>query len=177
MLDIRLARKDEFQAVRAFYHHLIDLMQGAEFSPGWEKDVYPENEQLRQAIDRQQLYLGELDGAPACAMILNRECNEGYRGAPWKIEAGPDQVSVIHALGVLPTLQRRGLGRELVRFAMAKAREAGSRVIRLDVLTGNLPAEKLYLGMGFYYVSTARMYYPDTGWTDYDMYEFDLAEA
>ena len=78
---------------------------------------------------------------------------------------------------MLPTLQRRGLGRELVRFAMAKAREAGSRVIRLDVLTGNLPAEKLYLGMGFYYVSTARMYYPDTGWTDYEMSEFDLAEA
>ena len=64
MLDIRLARKDEFQAVRAFYHHLIDLMQGAEYTPGWEKDVYPENEQLRQAIDCQQLYLGEREGVP-----------------------------------------------------------------------------------------------------------------
>ncbi len=177
MLDIRAARPDEFQAVRAFYHHLIDLMQEAEYRPGWEKDVYPDRDQLRQAIDKQQLYVGELEGSFAAAMILNRQSNEGYRGAPWRVEAAPEQVSVIHALGVLPTLQGRGLAREMVRFAKDKAREEGSLVIRLDVLSGNLPAEKLYLGLGFYRVSTARMFYPDTGWTEFDLYEFDLREA
>ena len=177
MLEIRSARPDEFQAVRAFYHRLIDLMRGAEYKPGWEKDVYPDQDQLRQAIDKQQLYVGELEGETVCAMILNRQCNDGYRGAPWRVEAGPEQVAVIHALGVLPTLQRRGLAREMVRFAMDKAREQGSLALRLDVLTGNLPAEKLYLGLGFYRVSTARMYYPDTGWTEFDLYEYDLTEA
>lgn len=177
MLEIRAARPDEFQAVRAFYHHLIELMRDAEYRPGWEKDVYPDQEQLRQAIDKQQLYVGELEGETACAMIVNRECNEGYRGAPWRVEVGPEQVAVIHALGVLPTQQGRGLAREMVRFAMDKARAEGSLAIRLDVLSGNLPAEKLYLGMGFYRVSSARMFYPDTGWTDFDMYEFDLREA
>ena len=103
MLEIRSARPDEFQAVRAFYHRLIDLMRGAEYKPGWEKDVYPDQDQLRQAIDKQQLYVGELEGETVCAMILNRQCNDGYRGAPWRVEAGPEQVAVIHALGVLPT--------------------------------------------------------------------------
>lgn len=176
MLDIRLAGQDEFQAVRAFYHLLIDQMEGAAYTPGWEKDVYPENDQLRQAIDRRQLYLGELAGDIAAAMILNRECNEGYRGAPWRVEAAPEEVSVIHALGVLPACQGRGLGREMVRAAVELARSQGSRVVRLDVLAGNLPAEQLYLGEGFYYVATARMFYPDTGWTDYEMYELPLRQ-
>lgn len=177
MLNIRAARPDEFQAVRAFYHHLIDLTQDAEYRPGWEKDVYPDQAQLQQAIDQHQLYVGELEGATACAMIVNRECNEGYRGAPWRVEAEPEQVAVIHALGVLPAQQGRGLAREMVRFAKDKAREEGSLAILLDVLSGNLPAEKLYLGLGFYRVSGARMFYPDTGWTEFDLYEYALAEV
>ncbi|MBQ6536254.1 MAG: GNAT family N-acetyltransferase [Firmicutes bacterium] len=177
MLEIRPARPEEFPAVRAFYHRLIDLMRDAPYKPGWEKEVYPADGQLRQAIDGQQLYVGELAGETACAMIMDRQCNEGYSGAPWRAEAHPEQVSVIHALGVLPTTQGRGLGREMVRFAKDKAREEGRLVIRLDVLSGNLPAEKLYLGLGFYRVSTARMYYPDTGWTEFDLYEYDLTEA
>ncbi len=177
MLEIRPARPEEFPAVRAFYHRLIDLMQEAEYRPGWEKDVYPDRDQLRQAIDKQQLYVGELEGSFAAAMIMDRQSNEGYRGAPWLVEAAPERVSVIHALGVLPTLQGRGLAREMVRFAFERARALGSRVIRLDVLSGNLPAERLYLRLGFYRVSNARMFYPDTGWTEFDLYEFDLREA
>ncbi len=177
MLEIRPARPEEYSAVRAFYHRLIDLMRDAAYKPGWEKGVYPADSQLRQAIDGQQLYVGELEGETACAMIMDRQCNEGYSGAPWLVEAHPEQVSVIHALGVLPTLQGRSLGREMVGFAFERARALGSRVIRLDVLSGNLPAEKLYLGLGFYRVSTARMFYPDTGWTEFDLYEFDLREA
>lgn len=176
MLEIRPARPEEYSAVRAFYHRLIDLMRDAAYKPGWEKGVYPADSQLRQAIDGQQLYVGELEGETACAMIMDRQCNEGYSGAPWRVEAGTEQVSVIHALGVLPTLQGRGLARELVRFAMNTAREQGSLAIRLDVLSGNLPAEKLYLSRGFYRVSTARMFYPDTGWTEFDLYEYDLTE-
>ena len=177
MLEIRPARPEEFPAVRAFYHRLIDLMRDAPYKPGWEKGVYPADGQLRQAIDGQQLYVGELAGETACAMIMDRQCNEGYSGAPWRVEAHPEQVSVIHALGVLPTLQRRGLAREMVRFAMDKAREQGSLALRLDVLTGNLPAEKLYLGLGFYRVSTVSMYYPDTGWTEFDLYEYVLTQV
>jgi len=60
---------------------------------------------------------------------------------------------------------------------LAKELQADMAILRLDVLSGNLPAEKLYLGLGFYRVSGARMFYPDTGWTEFDLYEFDLREA
>ena len=43
---------------------------------------------------------------------------------------------------------------------------------RLDVLEGNLPAEKSYVKVGFEYVGTVPMFYEDTGWTNYKAFEY-----
>lgn len=48
------------------------------------------------------------------------------------------------------------------------------RALRLDVLGGNVPAERLYTGQGFARRGTVRMFYADTGWTDYGLYEYLL---
>lgn len=53
-----------------------------------------------------------------------------------------------------------------------RARQTGMHLMRLDVLKGNLPAEKLYPACGFRCVDTVTMYYGDTGWTDFEMYEY-----
>ena len=58
------------------------------------------------------------------------------------------------------------------RMAIAMAREKGIKTVRLDVLEGNLPAEKAYGKVGFQYVDTVRMFYEDTGWTNYKLYEY-----
>lgn len=42
------------------------------------------------------------------------------------------------------------------------------------VLGGNVPAERLYTGQGFARRGTVRMFYDDTGWTDYGLYEYLL---
>jgi ribosomal protein S18 acetylase RimI-like enzyme len=57
---------------------------------------------------------------------------------------------------------------------MDYARAHQQKVIRLDVLKGNRHAEKLYSGMGFQYLHTLPMYYEDTGWTDFKLYEYLL---
>lgn len=44
----------------------------------------------------------------------------------------------------------------------------------LDVLGGNVPAEQLYAGQGFKRRGTVRMFYADTGWMDYGLYEYLL---
>ena len=64
----------------------------------------------------------------------------------------------------------------MVQFAIDAARENGQKVIRLDVLKGNVPAEKLYAERGFKYLHTLPMFYEDTGWTDYELYELRLQE-
>lgn len=36
------------------------------------------------------------------------------------------------------------------------------------------PAEKLYTGIGFEYLQTVTLFYEDTGWTEYELYEYRL---
>lgn len=55
-----------------------------------------------------------------------------------------------------------------------RARSLGCRALRLDVLGGNVPAERLCVGQGFRFCATVRMFYADTGWTDYRLYEYLL---
>ena len=174
MLDIRAARAGEFAAVRSFYHKLIDMMEGAEFHPRWEKCVYPSDDFLRSSIERGELYVGMLGEEIAAAMVINGEGADGYDGAPWRVRAADGEFSVIHALGVLPPHHGRGFARELVAAAKEIARSRGHRALRLDVLNGNLPAVKLYESEGFRFVSRVKLFYEDTGLTDFLLYEYAL---
>lgn len=174
MISIRNAKKDEFEKIRLFYHSLIDAMRDAQYKPGWEKDVYPSDEYLSISIDKQELYVGMIEERMVSAMIVNHEGNESYHKANWTIEANSEEITVIHALGVHPDFSGKGIAKELVKKVIEMTKEANQKVIRLDVLGGNVPAERLYASMGFHYVDTIQMYYEDTGWTDFKLYEYPL---
>lgn len=174
-MEIRRADREEFAEIRTFYHALIDEMQDAEYKPGWEKEVYPADADLMTALEKGHLYTGRLeDGVIASAMIVNSAGNDGYRNAEWPTPAAEEETAVIHALGVMPAHSGEGLAKEMVRYAIELARQGEKKAVRLDVLGGNLPAERLYTSVGFRYVQTVSMFYEDTGWADFLLYELPL---
>ncbi len=172
--SIRAADSSEYDRVRLFYYSLIDEMADLPYGAGWIKDVYPSNEMIRSCIDAGEYFIAEDSGSVCAAMVVNHSFNESYRDFDWPTKAEDDEVTVIHALGVHPGYMGKGIAKQMVRFAIKKAKEEEQKVIRLDVLKGNLPAEKLYAGLGFKYLHTLKMYYADTGWTDYELYEYPL---
>ena len=46
-MRISKANKDQFEAVRSFYHSLIDAMKDSPYDIGWKKDIYPARSSLR----------------------------------------------------------------------------------------------------------------------------------
>lgn len=174
MLTISKAAESDYRRIKDFYDALIDELDGSEFSPGWKKDVYPSEEMLRGALARGELFCGTVHEKIAAAMIVNHSYNEGYEGISWAVSAAAGEILVIHALGVAPALSGRGLAKEMVRFVITQARAAGLRAVRLDVLEGNVPAERAYTALGFVYRGTLPMFYEDTGITNYEMYELVL---
>lgn len=173
-MKIKEATADQYQAVRLFYHHVIDGIATMPYGAGWIKDVYPAPEFIMESIDMGELYIAtEMDNI-AAAMVLNHSGNESYMQYEWPTAAADSEVTVIHALGVDPEKAGKGYGRRMVQFAIDTARQNQQKVIRLDVLKGNVPAEKLYSGMGFQYLHTLQMFYEDTGWTDFELYEYTL---
>ena len=174
MLHIRQAEESEYPEVRHFYHSLIRAMEGSRYLPGWEIDVYPAPDYLKDCLRKQELYVGELDGEMASCMVVNQDYNEAYDKIDWPTPASGGEFLVVHALGVHPDFAGRGLAKEMVQEAVRMARGAGMKAVRLDVLRGNLPAEKLYESQGFRRVQVIPMFYEDTGWTDYEGYELPL---
>ncbi len=168
------AKPEEYQDIRAFYHSLIDALEGLKYTPAWKKDIYPSPEDLRNATAHGWLYYGKENGRIAASMVLNRKYNEEYNRVLWKADAAPEEILVIHMLGVHRDFIGHGFGKEMVRFAFSLARNTGVKAIRLDVLKGNLPAEKLYESLGFEYITTLPMFYEDTGWTEFELYEYRL---
>ena len=88
--------------------------------------------------------------------------------------ADDSELLIIHTLGVHSDFNGKGYAKAMVQKAIDIARETGMKAIRLDVLGGNIPAERLYQGFGFQYMATLKMYYEDTGWTDFKLYEYVL---
>ena len=149
-------------------------MEGSEYLPGWEKDVYPAPEVLQTEIEEGNFYYLRDGERIAAGMVVNWKCNEDYRTAKWPENLNQDQFMVIHMLGVHPDFAGNGFAKEMVRFALDLARKAGMKAVRLDVLKGNVPAEKLYAGLGFQFIDSIQMFYEDTGWTEYELYEIKL---
>lgn len=172
MITIRPANTEEYNDIRSFYHRLIDMMQDAEYKTAWKKGVYPSDNYLMESLENRELWVCEYNNEYAAAMILNHKSNEGYKKINWFSDAENHEVTVIHALGVLTTFQGKGIAGAMVKKAIETAEAANQKAIRLDVLCGNLPAEKLYIKHGFKYVDTVSMFYEDTGWTDFKLFEY-----
>lgn len=172
MLQIRSAGNDDYSDVRSFYASLIETLQEAEYSPGWEIDIYPTQEFLIRSIECGELYIGEAEGQIVSCMVVNHQYNEGYKEVRWSVEAEDSELLIIHLLGVHPMYSGQGVAKQMVQQVIKTAKENGIKTIRLDVLEGNIPAEKSYTKVGFTYLDTVQMFYEDTGWTGYKLFEY-----
>ena len=78
-------------------------------------------------------------------------------------------------LSVAGAWQRRGLGRELLNFALKLARDYGAEKILLEVRPSNRPAIALYSAAGFAEIAVRRGYYPaGSGREDAIVLQLDL---
>jgi GNAT superfamily N-acetyltransferase len=115
------------------------------FRNWWGRD-WPDDESFAGGVSKlladenTDFLLGSVgDGAPGGVVVLR------YRHSLW--QDAPD--CCLEDLYVEDSARRHGLGAELVRAALDRARERGCRRIELDVNDANEPALALYERMGF----------------------------
>lgn len=180
MFTIRQARIEEFDQVMDFYTNMIDGMRNTEFDVCWEHGVHPSPEFLRESTRAGQVYVGvtDDDGEPciASAMVLNGDGAPGYDQVPWRVQAAPDEVWVVHVLATLPAFHGRGYARAMVQAGIDAARAAGMKAVRLDTFPFNVRARNLYESCGYQDVGTYRLAYDnvDEGDAEFVMYECAL---
>lgn len=174
MLKIRKAEKCDVTAVCRFFDKLLDDIGPYENLPRWKKGCYPSDGYLTDMINEGSLYMGLYDGEIAAAMVVNKICTDGYDEVKWGINASSGEAYFIHTLGVSPTFARRGFAIQMLEEAIDIARRGNGKAVRLDVIDGNEPANQLYTKAGFDCRGVYRLYYEDTGWENFTMYEYVL---
>ena len=179
MMNFEPAAPENFEEIRDFYWALIEAMADKNDTIGWKKGVYPTDLFLRDSLKNQELFTLKDESRQTLlgCVIVNSAWNEGYEGVPWSIVCRPEEILVPHALAIAPHLQGQGLGQKLVQCILQLAQEKGKHVVRLDILGTNKAAEALYTGMGFSFVQAKQMFYEDTGWTEYKMFERSVLET
>ena len=176
-MEFKPAHVSDFDAIRDFYWDVIDdihLHNVNNENLGWENGVYPSDDYIRGSLAAGELYTLTDSGSLCACVILNSAQNDGYEGCPWSIDCAPGEVMTPHALAVDPKLQGKGIGWIVVENIVKLAKAEHKRAIRLDVLGACKAAEKLYTRCGFRFVEAKNMFYEDTGWTEFKLFELNL---
>ena len=168
------ADEGELDAIWRFYGQVCAAQAESAYGPGWHFGVYPAKEDIDGHTRLGEMMLFGKEGRIAAAAVLTARDDPMYVSVRWPTEAAPEEVSVVHLLAVHPVFRGRGLAGELVDALIRHAREQGKKCLRLDVVSGNLPAERLYLRHGFHFVEERSVCYEDTGEISVRMFEYLL---
>lgn len=176
-LTFTQAQLENLSTVRQVYRTIIDHLGATIDYPRWHQVGHPGPELIASWITAGELYIVR-DGADSNmivgAVVLNHDTADGYHHAAWAIDAPPEQVLVVHALGVLPERAGQGIARFILDATVDLARQRGMRAIRLDVYVENTPALRLYTGYGFTDLGCHRIDYNNYDLTDFHLFELTL---
>ena len=173
--SIAAATEREREAIHGFYEEVCRRLEGEDYGPGWHYGIYPADEDLDVHIRAGEMFCARAEERLAAAMVIVGRDDPIYRDVAWEIREEP--IHVLHLLAVHPDFRGSGLAQAMLSFLLERARRMGAKSIHLDVVTGNLPAEKLYRSTGFHFVEEREVWYPDTGAIRVALYEYPLVNS
>ena len=147
---IRKACRQDIDRVAEIYEAIHQAEEQGTLTVGWARGVYPVRDTAAAAVERGDLFVSQRAGRIEAAAILNQVQLPEYALCPWRYEAPPEQVMVLHTLVVDPAAQSRGLGRELEAFYEDYARSRGCPYLRMDTQEKNARARAFYRKLGFW---------------------------
>ena len=165
------ATRNDIGAVGALYDTVCEHLETHVNWPGWKKGVYPTRADAEKGVREGTLYMLRDGGEIIGAVKLSHEPEAGYAGVCWGTPDEYDKILMIYALAVRPDRMRTGVAGRMMEEAEKIAREQGCVAMRLDAVTGNLPAEKLYTRCGFRCVVTKSLGYECYGLPRFDLFE------
>ena len=151
---IRKAVFSDLNRIEEIYNNLTVDKETCR-NTNWAKGIYPTREFAEKALADGDLYVGEDENGIYGTMLLNTKQLPEYSDIPWKYDAEPDEVLVIHTLCIDLPFRGKGRAKEMIVYAEEYGRLNGMKVIRLDTYEGNLPARAMYPKIGYEYSGIA----------------------
>ena len=144
MLLTRRAILADLPAILALVQRVVPLMN-ASGNFQWSSD-YPNEAVFTTDIERNHLWVAELDGAVAGVAALTTDQDEEYAQADWDVA---ESALVTHRLAVDPAAQGQGVALALMDQAETQAVAQGLRVLRVDTNSENAATQRLFPKLGY----------------------------
>lgn len=173
-LRLEKAKTEDLNRIRAFYWHLIDSSETLAQILQWKKDLYPADSDWMSYIHKGELYLIYEAEYLVGAVALTTSQSNGYKKVNWQMDVEDDEVLVTHLLAIDPSQQGRGVATSALDHIVAVAKNMGKKVVRLDAIETNVPAQRLYEKYGFKKCGWAQEFYESVGLAGFYFYEFVL---
>jgi len=144
MLLTRRATLADIPAILALVRRVVPLMQ-ASGNFQWSAD-YPNEAVFTADIERNHLWVAELDGAIVGVAALTQDQDAEYAQANWDVT---EPALVTHRLAVDQATQGKGVALALMEQAEKEARAQGLKTLRVDTNSENTATQRLFPKLGY----------------------------
>ena len=165
---------NELDRIFDFYRSVSERTEKIRSLCRWEYGLYPADDIIEPYIRRGEMFYSEKDGGIVAAVAVTPYQTENYHGVDWRKELNDDEVAVVHLLAVDPHYHRNGIAKNVMKEIIASAKSEGKKAVRLDALSCNTPAHKLYESLGFVKRDVRSWYAPNTGSIVFCLFEYLL---
>jgi ribosomal protein S18 acetylase RimI-like enzyme len=143
-MQIRLATEKDIAALGALVGRVVPLMRAAG-NMQWDES-YPNAAVFGHDIEREHLWVAEIDGDIAGVVAITGEPEPDYIQADWD---NTEPALVVHRLAVDPEFRGAGVARALMQQAEELAKTQGIPAIRVDTNIENPATQRLFPSLGY----------------------------
>jgi ribosomal protein S18 acetylase RimI-like enzyme len=142
---IRDAKKDDLLSLEI----LADQVRKNMSQEGLKQWIgnYPNYQHFEKDLLDKGLFVYELSGEVAASISLLPENDLPYQEIKWESK----HALVIHRIMVNPKYQHQGIAKQLINYALDKAKSEGYDAIKIDTHPNNLKMQKMLEGFNFIY--------------------------
>ncbi len=173
-LCIRKCGKEDIVRVGQFYDEVIRQLDARINYPRWIYKVYPGEDSVRKMVDAGGQYLCQEGEALLAAFALDARPQAHFRKGNWSRDLPEGSCLVLHALAVGSQNHGRGIGAEILRFCIQRAKAENRRAIRVDIVPTNVPARRFFEKNGFVYAGDVESERNIGGIPAFSLYELNL---
>ena len=156
--EVKLAEIEELNLIYNFYRIVCKALENEKYTPLWVIGSHPCIKDIENHINNNEMYIAVYDNKIVGAMAVTNH----------------NDYSVLHLLAIHPDYRKQHLGKKIIKKLLQIAEERENHKIILDVVKGNLPAEKLYNQFGFKFTGEKWEFIEQIGNVCFNTYEFIL---
>lgn len=166
-----LAEKKDIREIVSLYRTVVDAVNKTNIKLGWNPEVYPNEEFVRQAIEFGQMCILKKEEKIIAVAVVNHSVNVEYDDVDWRVNQPKEKIATIHAFATLPEYRGKTVADQLLKDIADYCKDNGDVAIHLDVIDTNIPAYKMYIRNGYTEADCIKMIYEVVGEREFWMLE------